>query len=337
MSTINNDFKVKHGLVVLSEVDATSTTTGSVIVAGGVGIAKNLYIGGNLVVTGAITSSTPMISLVDDITTNSNAFYPTMAYNTTSGELTSAYLSSTKFYYNPSTGSLTSPILKSSVTTGTAPLEVASATLVTNLNADLLDDQQGSYYSNYRNLTNKPISSGTEPPLTPNSDDLWWDTDTGTLFIYYFDGSSYQWVEATPHQKQILVENPAGTYTLTGNLIITGDETIEGTLYETSDRRLKNNIELISTPLETVQKLTGVTFDWIKTDKHSMGLIAQEVEQVIPYLVQTDLNDTKSINYTAIIGLLVEAIKELNQKLEDNILKNLDHLTNQNLGAINGN
>jgi hypothetical protein len=189
--------------------------------------------------------------------------------------------------------------------------------LAINLNADLLDGQHGIYYANYRNLTNKPISSGTIAPEDPVINDLWWDTDTGTLFIYYFDGTGYQWVESTPHQKQILVEGPAGTYTLTGNIIITGDETIEGTLYETSDRRLKDNIQTIATPLDTVQQLNGVTFDWIKTNKHSMGLIAQEVEQVLPYLIQQDLSGVKSINYTAIIGLLIEAVKDLDSQIKN--------------------
>lgn len=156
------------------------------------------------------------------------------------------------------------------------------------------------------------IISGTAPS-SPSAGDLWWDSDIGTLFIYYNDGDSSQWVEASP---QILVEGPAGTYTLNGNLITTGDTTIQGTLYETSDATLKKDVNTITNPLDVANNLRGVTFNWIKNDKQSMGMIAQEVEEVIPYLVQNDPTGTKTINYTAMIGLLVESVKELNAKIE---------------------
>ena len=156
------------------------------------------------------------------------------------------------------------------------------------------------------------VTISNTAPIGASSGDLWWDEDIGTLFIYYDDGDSLQWVEASP---QILVEGPAGTYTLNGNLITTGDTTIQGTLYETSDASLKKDINTIISPLEITNNLRGVNFKWIKNNKQSMGMIAQEVEEVIPYLVQSDATDTKTINYTAMIGLLIESIKELDAKI----------------------
>lgn len=158
----------------------------------------------------------------------------------------------------------------------------------------------------------KPISSGSSAPSSPSANDLWWDSDTGTLYIYYYDGVSYQWVQTQP---QILTEGPAGTFTLTGKLIVTSDVTIQGMLYETSDEKLKKNIKQIATPVNTVKQLRGVTFNWVKNDKPTMGLIAQEVEKILPYLVQEDATGTKTINYSAIIGLLIESIKELEQRV----------------------
>jgi hypothetical protein len=93
-----------------------------------------------------------------------------------------------------------------------------------------------------------------------------------------------------------------------------------------SDQTLKTNIRPIEDSLALVQRLQGVRFDWLETNKPSLGLIAQEVEKVIPELVETD-NGIKSVSYSNMIGLLIEAIKEQqNQieelKLEINILKN---------------
>jgi len=93
-----------------------------------------------------------------------------------------------------------------------------------------------------------------------------------------------------------------------------------------SDQTLKTNIRPIEDSVALVQRLQGVRFDWLETNKPSLGLIAQEVEKVIPELVETD-NGIKSVSYSNMIGLLIEAIKEQqNQieelKLEINILKN---------------
>lgn len=172
------------------------------------------------------------------------------------------------------------------------------------------------YFKNSSNVIKRfsdtTVITSASAPQYPLAGDLWWDTDTGTLFVYYYDGLTYQWVETTP---QILVEGPSGTFTLTGNLITTGDVTVQGTLYETSDIKLKKDVKTIDNAVDTVLKLRGVTFNWIKNNKESMGLIAQETEKVIPYIVQEDPTGAKSINYTALIGILVESIKELNAKI----------------------
>ena len=62
--------------------------------------------------------------------------------------------------------------------------------------------------------------------------------------------------------------------------------------------------------------MNGVYYDWIDTkkfsDKHQVGLIAQEVESVLPELVDTGFNGLKSVNYSQMVSLLVQAIKEQN-------------------------
>jgi hypothetical protein len=93
-----------------------------------------------------------------------------------------------------------------------------------------------------------------------------------------------------------------------------------------SDQTLKTNIRPIEDSVALVQKLKGVRFDWLENNKPSLGLIAQEVEQVIPELVETE-NGIKSVSYSNMIGLLVEAIKEQQNQIEElkseiSILKN---------------
>lgn len=98
--------------------------------------------------TGNAASATN-IGVTDDTATNAT-MYPVWV-TTTTGNLP-ARVTSTKLTYNPSTGVLSTTRLTSTVSTGTAPFSVTSTTVVTNLNADLLDGQQGSYYQDASNL-----------------------------------------------------------------------------------------------------------------------------------------------------------------------------------------
>jgi hypothetical protein len=84
-----------------------------------------------------------------------------------------------------------------------------------------------------------------------------------------------------------------------------------------SDANLKTNIKTIKDPLEKVLKIRGVTFDWKENLKSSAGVIAQEVEEVLPELVKD--KGSKSVNYNGLIGLLIEAVKA--QQEEINMLK----------------
>lgn len=93
-----------------------------------------------------------------------------------------------------------------------------------------------------------------------------------------------------------------------------------------SDKTLKTNIRPIENSVALVQRLQGVRFDWLENNKPSLGLIAQEVEEVIPELVETD-NGIKSVSYSNMIGVLIEAIKEQQKQIEElkteiSILKN---------------
>lgn len=93
--------------------------------------------------------------------------------------------------------------------------------------------------------------------------------------------------------------------------------------FYSSDKRLKNNIKTIESPLEKLDKINGVEFDWIpkegihENEGHDVGVIAQEVEKVIPEIVQTRDNGYKAVKYEKIVPLLIESIKELKAEIEE--------------------
>ena len=85
----------------------------------------------------------------------------------------------------------------------------------------------------------------------------------------------------------------------------------------TSDSRRKENVLTITNALQKVDSLRGVNFDWIETGISATGVIAQEVENIIPEVVNTNEDGFKSVAYGNMVGLLVEAIKELKVEIED--------------------
>jgi len=82
-----------------------------------------------------------------------------------------------------------------------------------------------------------------------------------------------------------------------------------------SDETKKTNIHTIENSIEITKQLRGVKFNWIDNDKPSVGVIAQEVEKVLPELVSN--TSPKTVNYNGLIGVLIEAIKEQQIRIEE--------------------
>jgi hypothetical protein len=102
----------------------------------------------------------------------------------------------------------------------------------------------------------------------------------------------------------------AGTITSTGNIVA------GGTITSNSDASLKTNIVTITGAVAKVLALRGVMYDRISNSNHEMGLIAQEVEAIIPELVVTGADGIKSVAYANTVALLIEAIKEQQIEIE---------------------
>tara|TARA_R100000234_G_scaffold5571_1_gene3959 strand:- start:1342 stop:5292 length:3951 start_codon:yes stop_codon:yes gene_type:complete len=91
--------------------------------------------------------------------------------------------------------------------------------------------------------------------------------------------------------------------------------TVTGTVNETSDISLKNNINTIQNPLDLIKQIRGINFTWSTNGMKSMGVIAQDVEKVFPELVHGK-EGSKTLQYSGLIGALIESVKELTTKIE---------------------
>jgi len=86
----------------------------------------------------------------------------------------------------------------------------------------------------------------------------------------------------------------------------------------TSDISLKENIVKVDNALEKVLSMNGVTFNFKNSDgKKRLGVLAQEVEEILPEVVSMNSEGFKTVSYGSIVGLLIEAIKDLKNEIED--------------------
>ena len=153
-----------------------------------------------------------------------------------------------------------------------------------------------------------PAADGTTGQVlkTNGSGDISWanDIDTNTNTTYTAGNGM------TLSGTEFLM---SGSYT--GSFVATGDVTAY------SDERLKTNVTTIENALSTVQSLRGVMFDKIDSlsgeTRQSTGVIAQETEKVLPEVVHNNDTGYKSVAYGNIVGVLIEAIKEQQEQIND--------------------
>jgi hypothetical protein len=92
--------------------------------------------------------------------------------------------------------------------------------------------------------------------------------------------------------------------------------TINATIFNSlSDIQYKDNVQVIPNAIDVIKKLDGVSFNWKKNGKKSYGVIAQDIEKVLPELVDGD--NPKSVNYSGIIAFLINAIKEQQEQINE--------------------
>jgi hypothetical protein len=139
-------------------------------------------------------------------------------------------------------------------------------------------------------------SSGGGATLTANN------TDSQTYYFPMSNAVSGAWSNGVISNTQLYFVPSTGTL----------NSTIFNSL---SDAAAKDNVEPIPAAIGIVNQLTGVTFNWKNTGDKSSGVIAQDLEKIIPFLV-TDTDGTKSVNYSGLIAYLIQAVKELSAKVD---------------------
>jgi hypothetical protein len=115
------------------------------------------------------------------------------------------------------------------------------------------------------------------------------------------------------------ISNPTHTLDVAGEIHATGNIVS----FTTSDKKLKDNIVPIEEPLEKLKKINGYTFEWVKDkDIHSfegkdIGVIAQEIEEVLPEVTTTRDNGYKAVRYEKMVPFLIACIKEQQKQIDE--------------------
>ncbi|MCD4697368.1 MAG: tail fiber domain-containing protein, partial [Bacteroidales bacterium] len=170
------------------------------------------------------------------------------------------------------------------------------------------------------------------------NEDGWGNVFIGDRAGYYETGSSKLYIDnihtTTPliwgdfYYERLVINGNEANNPNDRTLFVNGEAGGTTVWYNNSDKRLKKNITTISSSLEKVLQLRGVNFEWKNTERYSegsqMGFIAQEVQEVIPEVV--DENDGHyTMQYSPITALLVEAVKEQQEMIEE-LRKEIDKL-----------
>jgi len=275
----------------------------SVVTPGGSGAADltagNVTVNGNLIVLGSTTtvSSTTLEVADKNITIAKGAANSTAADG---AGITVDGASATLNYVHATTAWTSSQDInlasgKVFKINGTTVAGTSGVTAASYGNATLIPSFTVDTFGRITAASNVAITTGTT--ITDDT------TTNATRFLPFTSASSGS-ISAVNVASSKLTFNPS-----TGQLTATD-------LNSSSDARLKKDVLTVTSALDKVDALRGVTFTWKDSNVKAIGLIAQEVKEVLPEIVSTDDDGYMGIRYTNVIGVLVEAIKELKADFE---------------------
>lgn len=138
-----------------------------------------------------------------------------------------------------------------------------------------------------------------------------WKTSVDGTNRFYFGSGGRTIYSGSDHEFRNTAGSSLVTISNGGNLIAAGDVT------GFSDARLKTDVKRIENALDRVDSLVGVTFTRKANGTRGTGLIAQNVKEVLPEAVQESADGMLSVAYGNIVGLLIEAIKELREEVKE--------------------
>jgi subtilisin-like proprotein convertase family protein len=154
------------------------------------------------------------------------------------------------------------------------------------------------------------IGGGT--PYIDFSDDATSDYD-GRIIL---SGNTMVYSHAGTIGAHLFNNGTKTLFTINGN----GSAVLAGALTQNSDERLKTNIKPIKNSLKQIKQLNGYTYNWKDSHRPSqnqIGLLAQEIEKILPELVESNQDGIKSVNYISLIPLLLESIKDQQTQIDE--------------------
>jgi DNA uptake protein ComE-like DNA-binding protein len=211
--------------------------------------------------------------------------------------------------YNPTTGVI------SFSATGAPVISVAGKTGSVTLNTADVAESTNLYFTNARARTSISVSgagsyNSTTGVITINAAPVTSVAGkTGAVTLAIADTSGLQ--------TALDGKYSASGGTISGNVSVSGTVTATGDITAFSDERTKINVETITEALYKVKAMRGVSYISKFNMEERIGVIAQEVERVVPEVVHTHENGLKSVAYQNLVGLLIEAIKALELRVAE--------------------
>ena len=157
---------------------------------------------------------------------------------------------------------------------------------------------------------------GTNSSIKNTTGDLYIDDAGGNIYIQAKTGEQ-SIVAFADGAVDLYYDNSKKLETVTGGVSVTGDMTASGNVTAYSDAKLKTEIHTINDALGIVGKLRGVNYKWLSNGQSDIGVIAQEVEEVIPEVVKETEDGTKTVDYSRIVSVLINAVNELKAEVEE--------------------
>jgi hypothetical protein len=147
----------------------------------------------------------------------------------------------------------------------------------------------------------------------------------GSLRLYKYTSGGGFAAQINLFEDGNITIDPAGSTTHSGNFNVTGNITATGNVTAFSDVRLKEDIRTIDNAMDKIVQITGYTFTRsdLDDDKRYAGVIAQEVQHVLPEVVEKSEDGMLSVAYGNLVALLIEGMKEQKKEIDD-LKKRLD-------------